>query len=74
VNVIVANISKGSSKSTLQLDTIQCTLLGNEVVFCFSLSGWACRYDVSSIGKVISVERVCYGNLFFSTVFDVWSN
>jgi len=26
-----------------------------------------------SIGRVISVERVQHGNLFFSTVFDTWN-
>jgi len=43
------------------------TLLEYGVVFFFSLSGWACRYDASSIGRVISVERVRYGNFIFST-------
>ena len=41
-------------------------------VLLFILSGWACRFDASSIGRVISVERVRYGNLFFSTVFNAW--
>jgi len=36
--------------------------------------GGLARYDASSIGRVISNERVQHGNIVFGTCFDSWSS